>query len=239
MTERSYLCSPTEVPNHVAIIMDGNGRWASTHGLPRSEGHRAGTENIRRIIPAFVEQGVKYLTLFSFSTENWGRPESEVDILIELLADAISNETDELHQSGVRIRHLGRMDELPLQIRTAIRASSELTKNNSKFNLSVAFNYGGRAEIIDAVKKIIGTSLSPDEVTDESFEMHLDTGDLPDVDMVIRTAGEMRMSNFLLWRAWYAEYYSSEVWWPDFDEQEVSKAIDSYGKRKRRYGRIE
>ncbi len=230
--------SNAAVPNHVAIIMDGNGRWATERGLSRSEGHKAGKENIRKVLPSFVEHGVKYLTLFGFSTENWERPADEVDALIELLADAVAKETEPLHREGVRLRHVGRLDRLPPQLQEAIRNSEELTRDNATLNLSVAFNYGGRAEIVDAVKAVVASGLSPDEVTADSFESYLYTADLPDVDLIVRTAGEMRLSNFLLWRGWYAEYYSTEVWWPDFNEQEVAKAIVSYGGRQRRYGRV-
>lgn len=231
--------STAAVPNHVAIIMDGNGRWAAQRGLSRSEGHKAGKENIRKVLPSFVEHGVKYLTLFGFSTENWERPADEVDALIELLAEAVAQETEPLHREGVRIRHVGRLDRLPAPLQEAIRSSEELTKGNTTLNLSVAFNYGGRAEIVDAVKAVVAGGLSPDEVTAESFERYLYTADLPDVDLIVRTAGEMRLSNFLLWRGSYAEYYSTEVWWPDFNGQEVAKAIASYGKRQRRYGRVD
>lgn len=229
----------TPVPRHVAIIMDGNGRWARDRGLTRPEGHRAGTENVRRVLRSFVEHGVEYLTLFAFSTENWERPDDEVGTLIELLGEVLRKETEPLHQDGVRLRHLGRLDRLPKGLQDSIKASMELTKNNDVLTLSLAYDYGGRAEIVDAVRAIVAEKRSPSEITEETFERYLYTYDLPDVDLIIRTAGEMRLSNFLLWQSHYAEYYSTPAFWPDFDEQEVGRALESYSQRKRRYGRVD
>ena len=228
-----------QVPRHAAIIMDGNGRWAAERGLSRSEGHRAGTENIRRVLRSFVEHGVKYLTLFAFSTENWERPDDEVDVLIELLGEVLRKETQPLHKEGVRLRHIGRLDRLPPALQDVIRESIELTKDNDVLTLSLAYDYGGRAEIVDAVRAIAEQRRSPGEITEESFGQYLYTRGLPDVDLIIRTAGEMRLSNFLLWQTHYAEYYSTSAFWPDFDEREVGRALDSYGQRKRRYGRVD
>ena len=226
------------LPNHVAIIMDGNGRWARDHGWPRSQGHRAGTENIRRIIRRFTHFGVKYVTLFTFSTENWNRPDDEVNALMELLSEVIVKEVPRLHEEGVRIRHIGRLDRLPPSLQDAIRESVELTKDNHVLTLSVAFDYGGRAEIIDAVRAIVGDGLAPADINDEVFQRYLYTSGLPDPDLIIRTAGEMRLSNFLLWQMAYAEYYSTPVRWPDFDEKEVTKALVAYNQRHRRYGNV-
>jgi undecaprenyl diphosphate synthase len=225
-------------PAHVAIIMDGNGRWATSRGRSRTAGHRAGRDNIRQVIRAFSQFGVKYLTLFAFSTENWERPEQEVQSLLELLRDTIYSEVEELHQEGVRIRHLGRLDRLSPELQSAIHESVELTSENRGLTLSVAFDYGGRAEILEAVKKMLADNVSPDEVTEEHFASRLYTADLPDPDLIIRTAGEMRLSNFLLWQLAYAEYYVTPTYWPDFDEDEVVKAIKAYGKRRRRFGRV-
>ena len=226
------------VPNHVAIIMDGNGRWARSRGRPRSEGHRAGTDNVRRIIEAFAEHGVGYLTLFAFSTENWDRPDDEVQSLLEILREVIGREVQRLHERGVRIKHLGRLDRLSPQLRQAICESVELTKNNTGLTLSVAFDYGGRAEILNAVRCMVSDGVAPSDITDELFESYLYTTAVPAPDLIIRTAGEMRLSNFLLWQSAYAEYYATPVFWPDFDEREVARALDAYSQRQRRFGKV-
>ena len=218
--------------------MDGNGRWANVRGRPRSEGHRAGTENVRRVIKAFAEHGIRYLTLFTFSTENWGRPDSEVRGLLEILQEVIGREVQLLHEEGVRIRHLGRLSRTSPELQQAIRDSVRLTENNTGMTLNVAFDYGGRAEIIDAVRRIVGDRLPPDAITEEVFKRYLNTGDCPDPDLIIRTAGEMRLSNFLLWQSAYAEYYATPVYWPDFDEEEVAKAVAAYAERQRRFGNV-
>ena len=228
----------SSIPGHVAIIMDGNGRWASERGLPRSLGHRAGSENVRRVLRSAVDHGVSYLTLFAFSTENWDRPDSEVAGLMGLLSESVRDETQRLHEEGVRIKHIGRLDRLPFELQDSIRRSVELTKDNQEITLSVAYDYGGRAEIIDAVRAVLADNLVPEEITEDVFEGYLRTTGLPDPDLIIRTAGEMRLSNFLLWQAAYAEYYSTPVLWPDFDEAAVAKALAAYGQRQRRYGRV-
>jgi undecaprenyl diphosphate synthase len=226
------------VPVHVAIIMDGNGRWANGRGLARSDGHRAGTENIRRIIRAFARHGVKHLTLYAFSTENWERPTDEVGALMELMGEAIRNETESLHKEGVRIRHLGRVDRLSPYLRRAINESVELTKHNKVINLNVAFDYGGREEVLQAVRTMLRDGVRPDEVDEELLASRLYTAGIPDPDLIIRTAGEMRLSNFLLWQAAYAEYYTTPTLWPDFDEAEVERALAAYAHRQRRFGRV-
>ena len=226
------------LPEHVAIIMDGNGRWASGSGLPRSEGHRAGRENVRRVLGCFSRYGVKYVTVFAFSTENWERPEEEVNALMELLGEAIREETPRLHEEGVRIKHIGRMDRLSPGLQDAIHQGIELTRDNRAMTLSVAFDYGGRAEIIDAVRRIVEDGLPADRLTEDLFQRYLYTGDLPDPDLIVRTAGEMRLSNFLIWQGAYAEYYSTPVLWPDFDDVEVARALEAYSRRQRRYGRL-
>lgn len=225
------------VPDHVAVIMDGNGRWARGQGKPRSEGHRAGKENIRLIIEAFAEQGVSCLTLFAFSTENWERPDDEVRGLIRILSEVIKSEVEELHRRGIRIRHLGRLDRLTPELRDAVTDSIRLTRNNTGMILSVAFDYGGRAEILGAVRRIVADRHAPEDITEDLFGRYLDTSEIPDPDLVIRTAGEMRLSNFLLWQSAYAEYYTTPVLWPDFDEEEVMKALATYTNRRRRFGR--
>lgn len=227
-----------DVPNHVAIIMDGNGRWATNQGRTRSEGHRAGTDNIRRIIRAFVDHDVSYVTLFAFSTENWDRPSDEIDTLMSIIQYAISKELQALHSEGVRIRHLGRLDRLSPGLQQSIRESVELTKNNTRLTLNVAFDYGGRAEIASAAQAMVTDGVKPEDITEDLFATYLNTDGIPDPDLIIRTAGEMRLSNFLIWQAAYAEYYSTPVYWPEFDEVEVAKAIEEYGQRQRRFGKV-
>ncbi len=226
-------------PRHVAIIMDGNGRWATNRGRSRTDGHRAGTDNLRQVMEAFAGAGVEYLTLFAFSTENWDRPDSEVSALIAILQESIARDVSRLHTQGVRIRHLGELDRLNPGIRKAIRDSIELTRSNTRLTLSVAFNYGGRAEIIDAVRRIVADGVPADEISDQLFSGYLYTRDIPDPDLIIRTAGEMRISNFLLWQSAYAEYYTTNELWPDFDHVEVGRALEAYSQRVRRFGRVD
>lgn len=218
--------------------MDGNGRWANERGMHRSEGHRAGVNNVRRITTSFADHDIKYLTLFAFSTENWERPDDEVGFLINLMGEAVRQETQPLHEQGVRIRHIGRLDRLPGGLQGTIRESVELTKYNKGITLNLAYDYGGRAEIIDAVRAMVADGLQPDDITEDTLQRHLYTAGLPDPDLIIRTAGEMRISNFLIWQSAYAEYYATDVHWPDFDELQVAKALEAYGERQRRYGRL-
>jgi undecaprenyl diphosphate synthase len=230
---------PGAVPVHVAIIMDGNGRWARERGWPRIEGHRAGTDNIRRVLRAFSEHGVEYVTLFTFSTENWGRPDDEVSALMELMRDVIYEEVRRLHEEGVRMRHFGRLDRLPPALQQAMQDGIELTKDNTRITVNIAFDYGGRAEIVNAVRAMVADCLGTDEITESAIDRYLYTSGTPDPDLIIRTAGEMRLSNFLLWQAAYAEYYSTEVLWPDFDETETIRALEAYAHRRRRYGKVD
>ncbi|MDQ5823217.1 MAG: isoprenyl transferase [Chloroflexota bacterium] len=225
-------------PQHVAIIMDGNGRWARQRGLPRLMGHRAGTENIRRIVHACVENDVKYLTVYAFSTENWNRPDSEVQGLMRILAEVIERETPELDREGVQIRHLGHMENVPQALQDAIAYSLETTRHNSRLILSVCFNYGGRDDVVRAVRKLVAQGVKPEDITEELISQHLDTAGIPDPDLIIRTAGEMRLSNFLLWQAAYSEYYSTPTTWPDFDKEAFADAIREYGRRHRKFGGI-
>jgi undecaprenyl diphosphate synthase len=223
-------------PKHVAIIMDGNGRWAQERGLPRQAGYRAGTENLRRLLQAFAERGVQYVTLFAFSTENWKRPKREVNPLLRLIGRVIDRELKALHENGVRLVHIGSLDPLSDDLRQRIGRAIELTKDNSRLTVCVAFNYGSRAEIVDAARRLIRDGVAPEDVTEETFASYLGTAGLPDPDLMIRTAGEMRLSNFLLWQAAYAEFYSTPVYWPDFDEAEVDRALEAYAQRVRRFG---
>ena len=224
------------IPRHVAIIMDGNGRWAEKRGLPRLEGHRAGTENIRRIIETFDQHRVKYLTLYAFSTENWERPQSEVNGLMQLLGEVIERETEALHEKGVKLCHLGRLDRVSPKLQQQIQHSVELTRNNTGMTLSVSFDYGGRAEIVETVRRILVEGLSPEMIDENMFENYLYSRGLPDPDLIIRTCGEMRLSNFLLWQSAYSEFFYTPTPWPEFDEEEVRKALLAYSKRKRVFG---
>ncbi len=225
-------------PAHIAIIMDGNGRWAEQRGLPRLAGHRAGVENIRRIVSACVENQLQVLTIYAFSTENWGRPSDEVEGLMSLLQEVLRNETASLHRNGVRIRHLGELEGLSPSLRQGIAESVNLTANNSRLCLNVAFNYGGRDELVRAVRRIVATGAAPERIDEALISANLDTAGQPDPDFVVRTAGEMRLSNYLIWQSAYAEYYSTPVYWPDFDEAELAKALQAFAQRKRRFGKL-
>ena len=232
----STIKKRTHLPNHVAIIMDGNGRWAKQRSLPRLEGHRAGVENMHSVIEYFIKLQINYLTLYGFSTENWSRPEKEVTGLFLLLEEIIDKETLKLHKRGVRLRHLGQLDRLPENLQLAINRAIELTKNNTGMNLNFALSYGGRAEILDAVRCIIAEGIPPENIDEKLFSSYLYTAGLPEVDLVIRTGGEFRISNFLMWQAAYSEYYFTKVLWPDFDSKEIDKALLSYSQRQRRFG---
>jgi undecaprenyl diphosphate synthase len=225
-----------KVPQHIAIIMDGNGRWAQQRGLPRLAGHRAGTENVRRIMEACVDLGIKILTLYAFSTENWTRPQEEVDGLMSLLSQVINREVDDLRKNGVRLRHLGSLEGLPSQLQSRIERGVAATAAGDRILVNIALNYGGRSEIVTAVQKLMKDGLSPDQVTEQTLSRYLYTAGVPDPDLIIRTAGEMRLSNFLIWQAAYAEFYATPVYWPDFDRQELEKALLSYAQRQRRFG---
>lgn len=224
------------LPVHVAIIMDGNARWAGQHNLSRFEGHRSGTENIRRVVETFARHKVQYLTLYAFSTENWKRSKVEVRGLMSILKRVIKSETKALHEKNVRIRHLGRLDRLSDRLQQEIHKSIDLTRDNTGMTLSVAFDYGGRAEIVDAVRQIIAAGHSPEMIDEEFLGRYLYSYGMPDPDLIIRTAGEERLSNFLLWQSAYSELYFTDVTWPEFDEDEVKKALLAYSKRQRKFG---
>jgi len=224
------------VPNHMAIIMDGNGRWAQQRGLPRLAGHRAGTENVRRIAEACREYGVRMLTLYAFSTENWKRPEDEVGGLMSLLSQVVERELDSLQRHGVRLRHLGALEGLPAKLQNKIRYAVDETSANDKWYINIAINYGGRREIVDAVRRMIREGMAPEDVTEETLSCYLYTAGLPDPDLVIRTAGEMRLSNFLIWQSAYSEYFSTPTYWPDFGAEEFYQALAAYAQRTRKYG---
>ena len=230
--------TPYRIPQHVAIIMDGNGRWARKRGLPRHAGHRAGAENLRRIINACVEFDIKILTIYAFSTENWGRPEREVRALMKIIARVLDQELNELNDQGVCLHHLGDMAGVEQALQDKVRKAIELTKNNDRLILNVAFNYGGRAEIIHAVRQMLADRIAPETLTEELFNSYLFTRGLPDPDLVIRTSGELRISNFLIWQAAYSEFYPTPVYWPDFGRKELYEAIVAFNQRERRFGLV-
>jgi len=227
-----------DLPQHVAIIMDGNGRWAKKRGLSRIEGHRAGTENIHRVAEIFAEYKIKYLTLFAFSTENWNRPNNEVKGILKILSDRLDPEIKRLHEKNIRVRHLGRLDALSPELQKKIKAAIELTSNNTGGTLTMAFDYGGRAEIVEAARRLLSDRIPAEDVTEDSFKKYLYAPDMPDPDLIIRTSGETRLSNFLLWQAAYSELYFTDVLWPDFNRAEIDKALADYKSRQRRFGRI-
>jgi undecaprenyl diphosphate synthase len=237
MSDSSEQYPPLDrLPVHVGMIMDGNGRWARQRNLPRLVGHRQGVENLRHVLHSAVELGIPIITLYAFSSENWKRPVEEVRGLLRILQDALGKEIGELHNNGVQLRHIGDLTPLSDDLKAQIQAAVELTRNNDRLIANIAFNYGGRQEILEAVRRIIRKGVPADAITEELISAHLYTGDLPDADLIIRTSGEMRVSNFLIWQGAYAEYYIAPVYWPDFDKDELYKALVAYNQRDRRYG---
>jgi undecaprenyl diphosphate synthase len=226
------------VPRHVAMIMDGNGRWARARGLPRLAGHRAGTENIRPILEASVEFGIEIVTIWAFSTENWQRPETEVKGLLRILERMIRRELQELDKQGVQLRHIGRLERLPGRLQKQVLDAIELTKDNDRIVLNVAFDYGGRAEIVRAVQQIIRDGIPVEEVNEQLLSRYMYTGGQPDPDLIIRTGGELRTSGFMLWQSAYTEYYVTPTFWPDFGGEELYEALVAFDQRDRRFGGI-
>ena len=231
--------SPGEaLPHHVAIIMDGNGRWARDRGLSRQRGHRAGADRIRAVIERLGEHGVPIVTLFAFSTENWGRPRGEVDYLMRLAGRVIDRELDSLDEAGIRLQHIGDLSPLPRSLQRKVEDAVVRTAGNDRITVNLAFNYGGRSDIVGAVRRLIADGVAPGEVDAEAIASRLATADLPDPDLLIRTAGERRLSNFLVWESAYSEYYFTPTLWPDFGPQDVDKALGEYRRRRRRFGLI-
>jgi len=226
----------TQLPNHIAIVPDGNGRWAEQRGLPRLNGHQAGAENTHRMVKYLNEYPIKYVTLYGFSTENWARPEDEVRGLFQILGEFIDKCTPEFHEKGIKLRHLGRLNELPQSLQLAINKGVELTKNNPRMILNVAFNYGGHAEILDAVRHLMADGVKPQNIDEELFSSYLYTAGLPSVDLLVRTGDETRLSNFLIWQTAYSEYHFTKALWPDFGKKDMDKALLSYSRRQRRFG---
>ncbi len=239
-TETNGRTGPSEgqVPRHVAVIMDGNGRWAAERGMARVEGHERGTENIRRITYTAGQVGIEYLTLWAFSTENWRRPADEVSGILRILGEAIERETEELHRQGAQLRHIGSLEGLSPTLRQSVIDAIELTKHNSKLVLTLAFNYGGRQEILQAVKRCLDDGVSPDELDEHAFARRLYTQDIPDPDLIIRTSGEHRLSNFLIWQGAYAELFFTPKYWPDFGPADLEEAVADFGRRERRFGAL-
>jgi len=234
-TQRNPL---EKIPDHLGIIMDGNGRWAKARHLPRLAGHRAGVENVRPVLEGCVEFGVPMLTIWAFSTENWRRPKAEVQGLIRLLGETIDRQLEELHHEGVLLNHIGRLDRLPKRLQKRVHEAIELTKNNTRIALNVAFDYGGRDEITRAVRRIIQDKVPAEDVTEDLISHYLYTAGLPDPDLIIRTSGEFRTSNFMLWQGAYAEYHVTPTYWPDFGRDELYEALQSYAMRERRFGAV-
>lgn len=229
---------PDTVPTHVAIIMDGNGRWARERHLPRLAGHRAGVENLRRVLRASADFGIAYLTIYAFSTENWERPSIEVRGLMNILDDVIDRELVEMHENGVQLRHIGRLEGLRPELQEKVRHAVELTKDNTNLVLNVAWNYGGRDEIIHAVQGMIEDGVDPADIDEDLIHQYLFTSDSPDPDLVIRTSGELRVSNFLIWQSAYSEWAFPDTLWPDFGPEELRAALWDYARRERRFGAV-
>jgi undecaprenyl diphosphate synthase len=230
---------PKIVPAHIAIIMDGNGRWARSRGLPRMAGHRAGVENLRRVIEGCVEDGVQILTIYAFSTENWVRPQEEVKGLMSILEEVIDRELGELHKNGVQLRHIGKLEGLTPVLQKKVKQAMDLTRDNRKLILNIAFNYGGRDELVCAVRKMIRDGVPADTVDEAAIGKYLFTAGIPDPDLIIRTSGEQRGSNFLIWQSAYSEWYFPAVFWPDFNKEELRKALWEFSRRERRFGGLE
>jgi len=234
--------APELVPRHIAIIMDGNGRWAKSRGLPRAAGHRAGAETVREVVSACQDLGVEFLTLYAFSSENWNRPQKEIDSLMSLLERFLKSKAQEFSDKNVRLRSIGRTELLPPSCRYELDKAIEATKGNTGLTLILALSYGSREEITDAARRIVTKvqdgELSLSEIDEQHFANHLDTAQYPDPDLLIRTSGELRLSNFLLWQLSYAEFYVTQKNWPDFRKSDFLEAIDNYSRRNRRFGRV-
>ena len=229
---------PRRTPRHVAVIMDGNGRWAKARWLPRAAGHRAGVQVLTPLLETAGELGVETLTLYAFSTENWTRPETEVSTLMSLFLETARGKVPELNERGARLRFVGRREHLPESVQNAMREAEALTEDNDRLDVYIALNYGGRSEIVDAARRMISAGLDPEDVNEETFARYLYAPDAPEVDLVIRTSGELRVSNFLLWQIAYAEFYVTDTLWPDFSADEFRRAVESFASRSRRRGGV-
>jgi undecaprenyl diphosphate synthase len=237
MTKES-LEKLAKIPQHVAIIMDGNGRWALEKGLPRVSGHKAGTENLREVIEASVEFGIQYLTIYAFSTENWKRPQEEVQGLMGIFKTMLDRELNNLHKNGVQLRHFGCLDRIEKSLKKKVLQAIKLTQDNQTLILNVAFNYGGRDEVLRAVRSIIDDDLPANKVDEDLFSKYLYSANCPDPDLIIRTSGEFRCSNFLIWQGAYSEWFFTPTYWPDFGREDLHEALVDYNRRERRYGEV-
>ena len=235
---KSPIQAITKLPTHLAIVPDGNGRWAEQRGLPRLKGHDAGAQNMLRMVDYLSEYPIKYLTLYGFSTENWGRPKAEVNGLFALLSRFIDKHLQYIDEKDIKLRHLGRLHELLERLQNSIKRAVETTKDNGGMTLNVAFNYGGRAEIIDAARRLVTEGVAPEDIDEDLFEKYLYTAGVPPVDLLIRTGDEVRFSNFLIWQTAYSEYYLTDVLWPAFGKKDIENALLSYSQRKRRFGAL-
>lgn len=237
MKSKAEILDNVHIPAHIAIIMDGNGRWAKQRGLPRTEGHKAGTETARAVVTRCRELGVKHLTLYTFSKENWSRPKAEVKVLFELLTTFLTREEKSLKEQGIRLKVLGEIDDMPMAVRQVLKHIMRQTKKCTEMTLNLALNYSGRDEILRATKALAAKGLAPDEITEEEFANELWTTGQPDPDLIIRTSGELRLSNYLLFQCAYSEFYFTDIYWPDFSSEELEKAIAELGNRQRRFGK--
>jgi undecaprenyl diphosphate synthase len=226
------------VPVHVAFIMDGNGRWAQKQNLPRIAGHEVGVQRIQGILETLAPLGVKFVTLYAFSTENWARPQDEVDGIMDVFSEAVASQTEDLHKQNVRIVHVGKTENLSSGLRDAVVDAQRLTADNTRITLNIAFDYGGRAEILEAARRIIKDGINPDSIDEELFSQYLFTAHCPDPDLIIRTGGEQRISNFLLWQSAYSEMHYTSTLWPDLDAAELVQVLETFGSRRRRYGAL-
>ena len=229
----------SNVPVHVAFIMDGNGRWAQQRGLARLEGHQAGVDRIQSVLETLGPRGVKFVTIYAFSTENWQRPQDEVEGLMDIFSAAVEAQTESLHEKNVRIVHVGKTRNLSPELKKSVSAAEELTSKNTGVTLNVAFDYGGRDEIIEAVRGMIRDGVDPEEVDEETVSRYLFTAHCPDPDLIVRTGGEQRISNFLLWQSAYSEFYHTPTLWPDLGADELESALETFANRQRRYGRVD
>jgi undecaprenyl diphosphate synthase len=236
MTHTLLTANRQPLPTHIAIIMDGNGRWAKSRGLPRTAGHKKGADSLRNILNACRENGIEFLTIYAFSSENWKRPSDEISDLMQLLKLYLHQELDTMHENNVRLRFIGDLSKLDSDIRADITSATEMTQRNHQFNLTIALSYGSRQEIVRAVQKLIAQGIPSTDITEDMVSKTLDTGDLPEPDLLIRTGGEQRMSNFLLWQSAYTELYFTDVLWPDFDKAHFKHALEDYAGRERRFG---
>ena len=239
---QATLAEQGKIPKHIAIIMDGNGRWAQSRGNLRSQGHKAGVDSVRDITEACAQIGVKYLTLYAFSTENWGRPKMEVNALMRLLASSLRKEAENLNENDIKLETIGQINRFPKTCQRELQEAIELTADNDRLHLCLALSYSGRWDITEAVKKLAhqvqNGDIDPEDIDDDMISGHLSTADTPDPELIIRTSGEYRLSNFLLWQLAYSELYITETYWPDFRRNELYKAIQSFQQRERRFGKL-